>query len=204
MKCNDRNARDSNSQEVTTTFLLTTSPNHYQLIWMTPIRSEEELLAYCDSVEDLFEQATHSLKGMCAMVEKNKDTYSDTIKGRIVSSAWCVELICSLLPKLMYWKENGECILVLGSAIKYMDLAASCESLGIEIMNPYLRISLYRAVTCSAHQTQGSTDGKQTKRVYSEWYIQCIAAIGIELNDNGLFGVARRVWVEEGVEMDDR
>lgn len=54
---------------------------------MTPIRSEEELLAYCDSVEDLFEQATHSLKGMCAMVEKNKDTYSDTIKGRIVSSA---------------------------------------------------------------------------------------------------------------------
>ena len=54
---------------------------------MTLIRSEEELFAYCDSVEDLFERATHSLKGMCAMIEKNKDAYSDTIKGRVVSSA---------------------------------------------------------------------------------------------------------------------
>lgn len=54
---------------------------------MTPVLREEELLAYCDSVEDQFEQATHSLKGMCAMIEKNKDAYSDTIKGHVVSSA---------------------------------------------------------------------------------------------------------------------
>lgn len=73
-----------------------------------------------------------------------------------------------LIAKVMYWKENGECMVVLGSAIKYMDLAASCNSLGVESMNPYFRISLYHAVTCSAHQTQGSTNGKQMKRSYFE------------------------------------
>lgn len=179
MKYKDRNARDSNSQKVTTTFLLTTSPNHYSLIWMTPVLREEELLAYCDSVEDLFEQATHSLKGMCAMIEKNKDAYSDTIKGRIGSSAWCVEQVCSLLPKVMYWKENGERMLTLGSATNYMDLAASFESLGTKIMDPYFRIPSCYLVTCSTHQTQGSTYGKQAKRSYPKWYAQCISAIGI-------------------------
>ena len=68
----------------------------------------------------------------------------------------------------MYWKENGERMLTLGSATNYMDLVASWESLGVESMNPYFRISLYHAVTCCAHQTQGSTDGIQMKRSYFE------------------------------------
>lgn len=66
----------------------------------------------------------------------------------------------------MYWKENGERMLTLGSATNYMDLAASFESLGTKIMDPYFRIPSRYVVTCSTHQTQGSTDGKQTKRSY--------------------------------------
>lgn len=87
------------------------------------------------------------------------------------------------------WRVHGclrECYQVHGSGSQ-LGKPRSGEH---ESLLPYI---LYHAVTCSAHQTQGCTDGKQTKRVYSEGYAQCIAAFGIELNDNGLFGVARRV-----------
>lgn len=104
---------------------------------MGVLLSEAELCAYCDSVEDLFKQTSHSVKVMCAMVEKNPSAYSNELKSRCFCSMLSVDRLCSLLPHVMYWKENGECMLTLGSAVKYMDLATSWENLGVECLNPY-------------------------------------------------------------------